>query len=738
MLLLLLACTGEKLPTDTGPVDADGDGSTAEVDCDDADASVHPGATEECNGHDDDCDRQADEGVTLTFYADGDGDGYGTTGAATIDCEAPAGMVADATDCDDTVATVHPGATEDCNGVDDNCDGIGDVDYAAWYVDADLDGYGDPATAIETCTPEDGRVVDGTDCDDADAAVNPGAVEVCDLDDDNCDGRADLGVEQEWHTDTDGDGYGHMYNYEVTCDPDPTWVLDDTDCRPGDAEAFPGAAERCNGDDDDCDTLSDEDFDLDGDGEWSTACDGGDCDDLDPEVNTSMVELCEDGLDNDCDDGDARCGFDGDMELSDAELLYSDEPNYDAGRLVEIGDLDGDGHDDMAIATMYADGYNGGAVILPGPITEGGAFADLGYRVAGSRITYAAGRSMGIGDVDGDGQVDLALGAPDGTEKEWIVFGPITAEVDLADGEILYVGSGSPETGHGSDLADVNGDGIDDAIIGAYEDSTGGYAAGTTFVDYGPIAAGEYDVNDLDARLIGDAAGAYSGRYVRAGGDVDGDGVGDILLAAPYASVSGPYSGGAHLVYGGVTGDYDLASADGIFLGESAGDYAGEELAFGDIDGDGLDDVVLGSYDTANRYAGAAYVVYGPASGTTDLGSADVILRGDSGSHYFGMGLAVADADADGEADLLVGAIGDSTNGASAGAAFLYFGPVTGTLSSTDADASLFASANDTAGESVGFCDLDEDGLLELWVGAPTESTGGSSAGAVYLQVPQN
>jgi hypothetical protein len=735
LLLLLTGCQPDPKP-DTAPSDEDADGFAADVDCDDQDPDIHPGATEVCDLHDQDCDGEVDEGVLLTFWFDDDADGYGEPGDSVIGCQAPGGTVENEQDCDDADEAIHPGAEERCNGVDDDCDGAVEPSWGMWYPDADGDGYGDSSAGVETCTPETGWILEGTDCDDADAAVNPGAEEQCDRDDDNCDGRADLGEVQVWHTDTDGDGYGHMYNTLETCDPPEGYVLDGTDCRPGDPEAFPGAPERCNDDDDDCDMEVDEDFELDGDGVLSEACGGTDCDDTDASVLPGGEEICEDGKDNDCSGGDAHCGFGGTFDLGSAGAkAYSGEPNYDAARLIVVDDLDGDGINDVTIPVMYADGYNGGAYVLPGPLTGTGTLDDMGWRIEGSRATYAAGRSIGVGDVDGDGVNDLAIGAPDGTDKEWILLGPIDSDKTITDAEISYTGRANSEVGHGSYLADVNGDGIDDAVIGAYEDTAGGYASGTVYIDYGPIATGSYDLRtESDAYLIGEAVSAYAGRYVRAGGDVDGDGVGDILLVAPYASHSGPYSGTAYLVYGGVTGDFDLASADGLMHGESASDYAGEELTMGDVDGDGLDDVILGSYDTAHATAGAAYVVLGPASGTTDLGSADIIVRGDDAQQQVGMGLAVGDIDGDGAGELLVGGIGDRDGGRSAGAAWLWFGPLSGTLTLSDADAKFVGeNAGDQAGEAVDIADVDGDGALEVLIGAPAESTGGAAGGAVYV-----
>ena len=742
LLAWLPACQPAASDTDTAkaPVDADGDGSRAGEDCDDLDATVFPGAAEVCDGHDDDCDGEVDEDVELSGWPDLDTDGFGAGTPSAPACALPAGHVANADDCDDANAAVNPNAVEACNGVDDDCDGVGDADFVAWYVDADGDGYGEPSTGVETCTPDAGRVVDGTDCDDADAGVNPGAEEVCDRDDDNCDGRADLGETNVWHTDTDGDGYGHLYNFETTCDPDPTWVLDGSDCRPGDPEAFPGAAERCNDDDDDCDMEADEDFELDGDGHVSTACGGDDCNDGDARAYPGGVEVCDDGVDEDCDGADLRCGYGGTTDLADAEAeFWSDTANFDAGRVVDVGDVNADGYDDLVVATMYADGYNGGAYVLYGPLSGKESFDDAGYRISGSRATYAAGRSIGVGDIDGDGYEDVAVGAPDGTDKEWITFGPITGDVDLLDAEVLYEGTVGSEVGHGSDLADINGDGVADAIIGAYEDATGGYAAGSIFIDYGPITAGTYDLlTDMDAQLIGEAVSAYAGRYIRAGQDVDGDGIGDILAAAPYASGSGPYSGAAYVVYGGVLGDLDLGSADGTFLGEGPGDYAGEELTLGDVDGDGLADVIVGSYNSAGgSYAGAAYVVYGPAGGTTDLGSADVILRGERASQYVGLGLSVADLDGDGVGELAVGATGDSASGSASGSVYLFYGPLSGTLTLADAGAVyLGEGASDDVGQGLVFGDFDANGVPDMAIGAPGESTFGSAAGAVYIEYP--
>lgn len=162
------------------------------TDCDDSDASVHPGAPEVCDGADNDCDGQVDEGAAAnTYYRDADGDGYGDAAVSTTGCQAPAGFVANNWDCDDTNAAVHPAAAEVCDGADNDCDGQVDEGLVlnTYWRDADGDGYGDAAGAVLSCQTPAGHVSNAADCDDTNAAVHPGAVEVCgDGIDQDCDG----------------------------------------------------------------------------------------------------------------------------------------------------------------------------------------------------------------------------------------------------------------------------------------------------------------------------------------------------------------------------------------------------------------------------------------------------------------------------------------------------------------------------------------------------------------------
>ena len=143
-------------------------------------------------------DDTAPEGCTDVWYTDTDGDGYGDPATATVSCDAPEDGVSGGGDCDDADPAVNPGATEVCNGVDDDCDGEIDEstasDASAYYTDADGDGYGDPATEAFACDPPTGSVTAGGDCDDADPAVNPDAPEICDAVDNDCDGVIDGGL----------------------------------------------------------------------------------------------------------------------------------------------------------------------------------------------------------------------------------------------------------------------------------------------------------------------------------------------------------------------------------------------------------------------------------------------------------------------------------------------------------------------------------------------------------------
>jgi hypothetical protein len=163
-------------------------------DCNDTKGSVHPGATEICNGIDDNCDGGIDEGVSQTYYRDADGDGYGNPAISTVSCSKPKGYVTNNTDCDDTRSSVHPGAAEVCDGLDNNCNGTIDEGtvMTTWYRDADGDGYGNPLLPLQACAKPVGYVTNSTDCNDASASVHPGAAEVCGNGiDDNCNGQVD-------------------------------------------------------------------------------------------------------------------------------------------------------------------------------------------------------------------------------------------------------------------------------------------------------------------------------------------------------------------------------------------------------------------------------------------------------------------------------------------------------------------------------------------------------------------
>ena len=181
-------------------------------------------------------------------FTDADGDSYSVS------------------DCDDTNAAVHPGATEVCNDVDDDCDGIVDDEAsgsAAWYADADRDGYGDPASYVYACSAPAEYANNNTDCDDTNAAIHPDATEVCNGIDDDCDEVVDDGViYHPWYIDFDGDGWGSGLAV-LACDRPSGWyVAQDGDCITTDSTVFPGAQEYCDGKDDNCNGVVDDDADA--------------------------------------------------------------------------------------------------------------------------------------------------------------------------------------------------------------------------------------------------------------------------------------------------------------------------------------------------------------------------------------------------------------------------------------------------------------------------------------------
>jgi hypothetical protein len=181
---------------------------------------VNPIAAELCNAMDDNCNLEVDEGVTTSYYSDVDNDGFGNLNNSVESCDPVSGYVLNGFDCDDN---------------------------ALLYTDADSDGFG--GQTLDAC-----GVISNSDCLDFDDSVNPGAIELCDNVDQNCNGVIDEGVLLLFYLDADGDGYGDVNAMIEVCSATTGYVSDSTDCNDADAQINPGMVEIAdNNIDENCD-----------------------------------------------------------------------------------------------------------------------------------------------------------------------------------------------------------------------------------------------------------------------------------------------------------------------------------------------------------------------------------------------------------------------------------------------------------------------------------------------------
>ena len=570
---------------DTGPTDdLDGDGYTeADGDCDDTEPAVNPGATETWyDGVDADCAGDSD------YDADGDG----------FDSDAHAGD-----DCDDAEPAVNPAATDTWyDGVDADCGGNSDYD-------ADGDGYD-----IDTAG--------GNDCVDTDPAIQPGATEVPENGvDEDCDpatpafsGTLTLTDAAGTWTSTDsGFGSGVVILEDIDADgadgalaigaryanplgtstDGAVWVWDGLPA--GGTPATASATVSNPGEGGELGVRMRRLDDLDGDG-------------------IGELGLSQYSHTTDPGDGTTRSAV-GTWHIVSGADLVADVDVTDSAQVFAYGhgavdfhyfgfdhgtaDLDGDGTADLYVGCADSTKSTAPEVVLflsdSGPTPSGRLLpGDAGAVHLNGDDTDGYDRygyDMGAGDVNGDGTDDLLVGAFESTEcgadDAGAVFahlGPIQAAETYADADTLCPNTPTEDLGVGVavDATDLDGDGYAELIAGAWDSAVGaGHAyvwqGGATGLSASPVA-------DLTAGEAGDRFGLY----LDATGDLNGDGQADLAVFAPAAALASG-QGKVHIYAGGVGFD------DVVDVLVEVGSSGPDELGVGDIDLDGVDDLVAGT-----------------------------------------------------------------------------------------------------------------------------------------------
>lgn len=630
----------------------------------------------------------------------------------------------------------------DSNNTNDTKPEHSEDDCVDVYVDGDNDSYaGSEVLSYCGTDPLPSNYFtnrpDIFDCNDDDPATSPMADEVCDGIDNNCDGLVDdedqtgLVGGTKYYFDYDEDGYGDPLEYELACTIPAGYVENAEDC--------------------------DDSTDL---------------------ANPGMNEICGDFIDNDCSGDAPECVYEGDYNLGeDADNIFDGlTGEYVGNALSGMGDIDGDGYDDMLIGAM-SNGYGeGDAFILLG---DEDGIDDVYYQIEGeNEYDYFGKKVVGGKDITGDGELDFVVSAL-GYDTEYAnvgrayVFDGLPNSTTTAASEAYATVTGSIDNQYlGSHLAlasDMDGDGIAELAMGniAYGWDGANAPGAVTLIYGGSNISGE---TEIDVMIEG--ATQYDGLSTTIGEDLDGDGLADLAVGAHNNRANGyrdDYDPTVIATYGSgmvgifkssetrMSGTYTNLDADIRIYGGAAGDRFGFSLTSGDVDGDGTKDLIVGAntHNTseAAREAGAVYIFTSlPEGGEVDLSgssSADITIESEVDSHWFGVSVAagnfIYNSSDDTSDEVLVGANCAGYDRSSCQneadddpiqmGAFLFSNLDEGTY--TDSNYTRFYE-----GESISFStgaavantgDNNGDDIEDFTVGDPFTNINGNYSGSAYL-----
>ena len=570
------------------------------------------------------------------------------------------GWTDDGGDCDDTDPAIHPSAAEVCDEADNNCDGTVDEGVTTtFYDDADGDGFGNPLASTEACSAPTGTVTDSSDCDDMVATTYPGAPELCNTVDDDCDTTVDEdGTDGgPWTLDLDGDDYADPANISTECTAPANAAMDATDCDDTDATVYPGSTTT----------------ETPGDG-IDQDCDGLDvCTDLNCDGQPDILAV----------------GYwDDDGTYGDADTFLLFGPDYLAGGATELAGLSGwhaetedlnqDGYVDIVVVNSYAAGTR----YVDSYVYWGSAsgHSDLDR----TDLPTIGATTVLRHDLDGDGWTDLVFansstGGNQGFKLDSFVYwGSGSGYSTAARTDLPTYGAWEMTAG------DLDNDGYEDLVFcNYYDDSDGGLYEPDSTIYWGDGA----QFSTLDTTSL-----ATAGCRDVETADFNGDGLLDLVFAN--------------------TTDNTWAWQINSTLYENDGNrFAAPyttglptshpfDVAVADVDGDGDDDLVFASLWGSTGYEGDSYVYYNDAG---SFSAGDSCALPTMGAY----GLLLEDLDQDGYVDLVVPSSWDDTS-ANVTTSQIYWGSTSGFCDLNETTLPTLAPLWASAG------DLDEDGYIDL------------------------